>query len=195
MWRVNFLLISFQMDGFLTFRLEFHVTRLALNSTPPGHGKHTARGVFSDLAFLNILHPTGKRRDFRIEKSQFGLLICGWDDTKWTAYAFGNRAAVEDVDADDECEPEEDVHQEQQGPEEHDAPEDIPSEDMIATDYRRHFSVDPATTDPRLYFLIVAESIIHMIAEDGAKIMCRVEESVARSVRIAVPGSVAVATS
>jgi hypothetical protein len=183
------------MSGFQIFRLEFHVTRLTLTSTSPMHYEYTTRGVFSDLAFLKMDHPTGKARDFSIEKSQFGLLICGWDDAKWTAYAFGNRAPIEDVDADDDCEMEEDFHQEQHEQEEQVTPEDVPKEDMIASDYRRPYPVDPATTDPRLYFLIVVESIIHMVAEDGAKIMCRLEESVERSVRNAMLGSVAVTKS
>jgi hypothetical protein len=183
------------MSGFQVFRLEFHITRLTLTSSPTGHCEHTARGVFSDLAFLNIFHPTGKPRDFSIEKSQFGLLICGWDDAKWTAYAFGNRAPIEGIDADDDSEAGEDAHQEQHEQEDQVAPEDVPKEDMIATDYRRPYPVDPATTDPRLYFLIVMESIIHMVAEDGAKIICKLEESVESSVCNAVMGLVAVTQS
>ena len=149
-------------------------------SAPSGQRKNTARGVLSDLTFLNLSHPSGKSCGLIIEKSQFDLLICGWDDTKWTAYAFGNRAQTED-----EHEPEEDIQNEQndQAEQEHlDVPEDEPNEDVIATDPRRVIDVDPPIRNPRLYFLFVIESVIHMAAEDGAKMVCRIEENIEVSV-------------
>ena len=161
-------------------------------SSPPGKRKHTARGVLSDLNFLGLSHLTGKARDFSIERSQFDVVICGWDDTKWTAYAFGNRAQTEDDVSDEEGEDEEEEEevgeeegdnieieehkqQEQNGPE-------APIEDPIATDHRRVIPADPPVADPRLYFLIIVESVMPKVAQAGHVLIFRIEESIEEAV-------------
>lgn len=84
-------------NGFIRTRLELNIPYLALR-TIPGSSVHPASDVesssltpWSKLPFLtrNILAEHVSRQSVPvIYQGHVSILLCNWDDTKWTAYVF-----------------------------------------------------------------------------------------------------------
>ncbi|OAL49237.1 hypothetical protein IQ07DRAFT_588578 [Pyrenochaeta sp. DS3sAY3a] len=103
-------------DGFLRTRLELNIPYLALRTVPKRHchqllgAGNSPLSPWSEFPFLtrNTLVEHGSKQSVRvIYRGHISIMMCHWDDTKWTAYGLskpvpGGENGDEDDDDDDD---------------------------------------------------------------------------------------------
>jgi hypothetical protein len=119
-----------------------------------------------------------------IEESQFSMVVCGWDDTKWTTYAFESRGQVEHVYVEDSDDEETDTDSIEENDHVEREAEDGPNEDVIASVPGRVIFVNPPIENPRRYWLIVVESQLRMATDEWSVLVDKIEESIRKAVRL-----------
>jgi len=161
------------------FRLEFHLPYFVLREHRKGHprqeGRTTAQREWIDLSFLepNSDSPTSskspKRWSYGAYKAHFALAVSGFNDWRWTAFAFDNNHFDERFE--DDLEDEE-------------FPYDTTQEDLIVSMALNsiHDANEP-TRDPREYFLLCVQSRMRLAYEAWKYLNWRIEDSIQHYVR------------
>lgn len=126
-----------------------------------------------------------------IEEFHISIVTCGWDNFKWTTLVLSDQLRSKDQGEDEE---EEGSRGGESGDEADNVTddvgddtverEDIPTEDVIASDDGRFMDCNPPIWDPRVYWLIVIERKISIAVAKWEMIVFRVEGCVGNWVYI-----------
>jgi hypothetical protein len=155
------------MQGFTTFRLEFHLAHPILREvkgTPPvittSHIVDGSRTAIADLSFLTPRASSGSTVQYMIYQAHISVVICGWSNTQWTGYAF-TKTGLQDEAA-----------------QEYDEGE--PNPDLFAADRDDDYvkDADYPTWDARTYWLQIVAIRCQLILKEWTYLVHTIEERV-----------------
>jgi hypothetical protein len=155
------------------FHLEFHLPYFVLKELKEGHPrqevKTTAQREWIDLSFLEPDSSNSLDREpYGIYKAHFALAIQGFNNWRWTAFAFDNNHFDARFEHDLE---------------EEDFSYDVPQEDLIVSGLDTIHDANKPTQDPREYFLRCVQSRMSLALEAWRYLIWRIQDSIEQYVR------------
>jgi len=85
--------VPVRIDCFTTFQLEFHMPFLTLREWVDSERSHVEASVntWPELGSLHIdCHEHARTCRHVIREANVSVVVCGWDNSKWTCWAFSN---------------------------------------------------------------------------------------------------------
>jgi hypothetical protein len=160
--------------GFDTPYIELHLPYLALRTVSTAHATNIdnqdiSRTEWEDVTFLNL--ETFDARDL-IYQAHISVVICVWDQSRWTGYRFFNPPPI---GTDEPSDNESDDGEEHESDTEDDW---APTADIFAPDDVEDFVSDHAIWDPRTYFLRMAAVWIGSLLNEYTNVVRTLEERV-----------------
>lgn len=166
--------VHIPMNGFKTYRLEFHLTYLVMRkkdtlARPSASGNGTRRHPATDLSFLDTSISSGEALSYCIYKAHISIVLCGWSDTQWTGYAFANTGL-----------PEEPFVEQDEGE---------PKQDLFAADRDNDYvqDADAPNWDARKYWLQIVAIRCELIRKEWTFLVRTIEGKVHKLVRLIHP--------
>jgi hypothetical protein len=160
--------------GFDTPYIELHLPYLALRTVPTAYAtsfdtQDISRTEWEDVTFLNL--ETSDTRDL-IYQAHISVVICVWDQSRWTGYRFFNPPPIgtdepSDNESDDGEEHESDIEDDW-----------TPRADIFAPDDVEDLVSDEAIWDPRTYFSRIAAVWIGALLNEYTNVVRTLEERV-----------------
>ena len=159
--------------GFKTPHIEFHLPYLALRTVSSASATDRSNDAsmmeWEDVTFLNHEKPID--RDL-IYQAQISIVVCVWDQFRWTGYRFFNPPPN---NPDDSSGDESDNAKEDESDGEDDF---IPRVDIFAPDDIEDVMSDDPIWDPRTYFLRIAAVWISCLLNEYTNVIRTLEERI-----------------
>ncbi|KAF2645756.1 hypothetical protein P280DRAFT_545678 [Massarina eburnea CBS 473.64] len=172
--------VHFPLPRYNIFRLEFHFDRLILDEVPLAilnarQNKQFEKGnTLFDLGFLGLVPKRGKAYRHIIHQLHISLIVCGWDHSRWAAYAFTN--STQKQDNGNTCDNDDDNSE---ASDEEDAGDTIePSEDALAANASYVLDANNPIWDPRTYWLVIISEHIRIMVHEWKWLVHHLEEGV-----------------
>lgn len=166
-------LILCQVQGKEMYQLELHFPYFALRERPPEENiSSNAKPNWIDLGFLNTDTCNSNPTTYVIHQAHFSLVIYGFHNSRWVAYAFENNQFDEGYE--NGLEDEEECYS-----------YETFNEDPIVSEAKSGIILDAnvSISDPRVYFLWVLSARIHQQSKFWEDLVRYLEPSIDRYVR------------
>lgn len=159
------------MDGFITFRLEFHVSYLVMREQVSGGragspiGTYVQQPSVVDISFLSRGQSLAALPEHTICQAQISIIVFGESNTQWTGYAFARTGLCSDSLLQ--------THHT-------DDSEDEPKADFFAADRDVDYvrDADSPTWDARTYWLQIVAIRCQLILKEWLYMVHTIEERV-----------------